>query len=31
LPPQQMLIRPHLHVRGSTGPVRSTQIAHQQS
>ena len=31
MPPQQMLIRPRLYVRGSTGPVRSTQIAHQQS
>ena len=25
LPPQQMLIRPRLHVRGSTGPVRSIE------
>jgi DNA-binding LacI/PurR family transcriptional regulator len=31
LPPQQVLIRPHLHVRGSTGPVPSTQLSRQQS
>lgn len=27
LPPQQLLIRPQLHVRGSTGPVRVAQPA----
>jgi DNA-binding LacI/PurR family transcriptional regulator len=30
LPPQQVLIRPRLNVRGSTGPVRSTTPAQQQ-
>jgi DNA-binding LacI/PurR family transcriptional regulator len=31
LPPQQVLIRPRLHVRGSTGPVRSTVPSHEPS
>ena len=31
LPPQQVLIRPSLHVRGSTGPVRTTQLPRQQA
>jgi DNA-binding LacI/PurR family transcriptional regulator len=30
LPPQQLLIRPRLNVRGSTGPVRSPQPSQQQ-
>ena len=30
LPPQQVLIRPRLNVRGSTGPSRSTTPAQQQ-
>ena len=31
LPPQQVLIRPRLHVRGSTGPVRTTELPRQQA
>ena len=31
LPPQQVLIRPRLHVRGSTGPVRTVQKPRQEA
>ena len=31
LPPQQVLIRPRLHARGSTGPVRTTELPRQQA
>ena len=29
LPPQQVLIRPRLHVRGSSGPVRTIELPRQ--